>query len=87
MKRIFRRILIAPIRFYKKHISPALPNSCRFEPTCSCYAMEAIEKRGVFVGSFLAVRRILRCNPWGGHGYDPVPERRRKKNPQKDRKV
>ena len=87
MKRILRRIFTAPIRFYKKHISPALPNSCRFEPTCSCYAIEAIEKRGVFVGSFLAVWRILRCNPWGGFGYDPVPLRRRKKIPPKDRKV
>lgn len=56
-------------------------------PTCSQYAIEAIEKRGVFVGIFLAVKRLLRCNPFGGFGYDPVPERRRKKIPPKDRKV
>ena len=55
-------------------------------PTCSQYAIEAIEKRGVFVGIFLAVKRLLRCNPWGGSGFDPVPERRRKKIPPKDRK-
>ncbi|MBQ8325389.1 MAG: membrane protein insertion efficiency factor YidD [Clostridia bacterium] len=82
-----KRICIAMIRFYQKHISPALPSCCRYMPTCSQYAIEAIEKRGVFVGIFLAVKRLLRCNPWGGSGFDPVPERRRKKIPPKDRKV
>ncbi|MBE6578993.1 MAG: membrane protein insertion efficiency factor YidD [Ruminococcaceae bacterium] len=82
-----KRICIAMIRFYQKHISPALPPCCRYMPTCSQYAIEAIEKRGVFVGIFLAVKRLLRCNPWGGSGFDPVPERRRKKIPPKDRKV
>ena len=82
-----KRICIAVIRFYQKHISPALPSCCRYMPTCSQYAIEAIEKRGVFVGIFLAVKRLLRCNPWGGSGFDPVPERRRKKIPPKDRKV
>ncbi len=81
-----KRICIAMIRFYQKHISPALPPCCRYMPTCSQYAIEAIEKRGVFVGIFLAVKRLLRCNPWGGSGFDPVPERRRKKIPPKDRK-
>ncbi|MBQ9794906.1 MAG: membrane protein insertion efficiency factor YidD [Clostridia bacterium] len=81
-----KRICIAVIRFYQKHISPALPSCCRYMPTCSQYAIEAIEKRGVFVGIFLAVKRLLRCNPWGGSGFDPVPERRRKKIPPKDRK-
>lgn len=81
-----KRICIAMIRFYQKHISPALPPCCRYMPTCSQYAIEAIEKRGVFVGIFLAVRRLLRCHPWGGSGFDPVPERRRKKIPPKDRK-
>ena len=81
-----KRICIAMIRFYQKHISPALPPCCRYVPTCSQYAIEAIEKRGVFVGIFLAVRRLLRCHPWGGSGFDPVPERRRKKIPPKDRK-
>ena len=81
-----KRICISLIRFYQKHISPALPSCCRYVPTCSQYAIEAIEKRGVFVGIFLAVRRLLRCHPWGGSGFDPVPERRRKKIPPKDRK-
>jgi len=78
-----KRIFIALIRFYQKHISPALPPCCRYVPTCSQYAIEAIEKRGVFVGIFLAVRRLLRCNPLGGFGYDPVPERTRKKRAPK----
>jgi putative membrane protein insertion efficiency factor len=82
-----KRICIALIRFYQKHISPALPSCCRYVPTCSQYAIEAIEKRGAFVGIFLAVKRLFRCNPWGGSGFDPVPERRRKKIPPKDRKV
>ncbi len=77
--RVVRRALIAPVRFYQKHISPSLPPCCRYVPTCSQYAIEAIEKRGAFVGLFLTVRRLLRCNPWGGFGYDPVPERTRKK--------
>ena len=81
-----KRICISLIRFYQKHISPALPSCCRYVPTCSQYAIEAIEKRGVFVGIFLAVKRLLRCHPWGGSGFDPVPERRRKKIPPKDRK-
>ncbi|MDR1847201.1 MAG: membrane protein insertion efficiency factor YidD [Bacteroidales bacterium] len=61
------------IRFYQTAISPHLPNSCRFTPTCSQYAVEAIRKYGAFKGSWLALKRILRCNPWGGSGYDPVP--------------
>ena len=77
-----KRICIRLIRFYQKHISPALPSCCRYVPTCSQYAIEAIEKRGVFVGIFLTAKRILRCNPFGGFGYDPVPERTRKKRPQ-----
>ena len=81
-----KRICISMIRFYQKHISPALPSCCRYVPTCSQYAIEAIEKRGMFVGIFLAVKRLLRCHPWGGSGFDPVPERRRKKIPPKDRK-
>lgn len=79
VKRLFRCLLILPIRFYQKAISPALPSCCRFYPTCSQYAIEAIEKRGVVVGLALAGKRLLRCNPWGGFGYDPVPERTRKK--------
>ena len=66
-------ILILPIRFYQKSISPLTPPSCRFTPTCSQYAIEALRKHGPFKGMYLAVRRILRCHPWGGSGYDPVP--------------
>lgn len=66
-------LLIAPIRFYQRYISPLTPPACRFTPTCSQYAVEAIQKHGPFKGLWLAVRRILRCHPWGGSGYDPVP--------------
>lgn len=66
-------LLIQPIRFYRKFISPLKPPTCRFTPTCSQYAIEAIRKHGPFKGVALAVWRILRCNPWGGSGYDPVP--------------
>ena len=66
-------LLILPIRFYQKFISPLTPPTCRFTPTCSQYAIEAIRKHGPFKGFVLAVWRILRCNPWGGSGYDPVP--------------
>ncbi len=66
-------ILLQPIYFYKKVISPLTPPSCRFTPSCSTYALEAIKKHGAFKGLFLAVKRILRCQPWGGSGYDPVP--------------
>lgn len=61
------------VRFYQKAISPWSPPSCRFQPTCSSYAIEAIESHGAARGSWLALRRIGRCHPWGGHGYDPVP--------------
>lgn len=70
---IFSRLLIAPIRFYQKNISPLKPPVCRFTPTCSQYAVEAIQKHGPIKGLALAIWRILRCNPWGGSGYDPVP--------------
>ena len=66
-------LLVLPIRFYQKAISPLLGPSCRFTPTCSQYAVEALKKHGPFKGLYLAVWRILRCNPWGGSGYDPVP--------------
>lgn len=66
-------LLVAPIRFYRTFISPLTPPSCRFTPTCSQYAIEALRKHGPFRGLALAVWRILRCNPWGGSGYDPVP--------------
>lgn len=73
-------VLIVPIRFYQRYISPLTPPACRFTPTCSQYAIEAIQEHGALKGSWLAVRRILRCHPWGGSGYDPVPKRQDKKN-------
>jgi len=66
-------LLIAPIQFYKKFISPLTPPACRFTPTCSQYALEALKKYGAIKGGWLALKRILRCHPWGGSGYDPVP--------------
>ena len=73
MKRLLSYLLLLPIYFYQKCISPMIGPSCRFTPTCSQYAVEAIKKHGPFKGFCLAVRRILRCHPWGGSGYDPVP--------------
>jgi hypothetical protein len=60
---------------YRYTLSPYLGNACRFRPTCSEYALEAIDSHGGIKGSWLALTRLLRCNPWGGHGYDPVPPR------------
>lgn len=68
-----KRILIAIVRGYKRFISPLLPPSCRFTPTCSEYAIEAIQKHGAWKGTLLAIWRILRCNPFCKGGYDPVP--------------
>lgn len=69
-----RQILIALIKLYRYTISPYLAPSCRYTPTCSSYAIEAVQRFGVFRGSWLAVRRIGRCHPWHAAGYDPVPE-------------
>ncbi|WP_312280075.1 membrane protein insertion efficiency factor YidD [Oscillibacter sp.] len=68
-----KRILLALVRFYRRAISPFRPPCCRFYPTCSQYALEAIEKYGALKGGYLAVRRVLRCNPFHRGGYDPVP--------------
>lgn len=68
-----RRFFIILIRIYQGALSPYLGNSCRYTPTCSQYAVQAIDKYGPWKGSWLALRRISRCHPWGGHGYDPVP--------------
>ena len=72
-----RRCLIAPIRLYKKYLSPGLGDHCRFQPTCSEYAMQAIWTHGCLKGMLLAVWRIARCNPLCKWGYDPVPEKGR----------
>lgn len=68
-----KRLVLALIRFYRRFISPALPPSCRFTPTCSEYTYEAIERYGVARGGWLGVKRIVRCNPFNPGGYDPVP--------------
>ncbi|MCL1921565.1 MAG: membrane protein insertion efficiency factor YidD [Kiritimatiellaeota bacterium] len=67
------RVLIGMIRGYQATLRPWLGGHCRFEPSCSRYGIEAIEKHGAFRGGWLALRRVLRCHPWGGCGYDPVP--------------
>lgn len=66
-------LLTLPILFYQAAISPHLPPSCRYTPTCSQYAVEAIRRHGPLRGLWLAIKRIMRCHPWGGSGYDPVP--------------
>jgi putative membrane protein insertion efficiency factor len=68
-----KRCLLAMLRFYRRRISPLSPPSCRFIPTCSQYAVEAVEKYGAAKGGWLALRRILRCHPFHPGGYDPVP--------------
>ena len=68
-----KSFILKCIKFYQKYLSPLLGPSCRFHPTCSEYAVLAIEKYGVFKGGSLATKRILRCNPWGGSGVDNLP--------------
>jgi uncharacterized protein len=70
---LLRRLAVLPIRFYRRCISPWTPATCRYHPTCSSYALEAILGHGVLRGGWLALRRILRCHPFGSSGYDPVP--------------
>lgn len=73
MKKITIKLFVLLIKGYQYTISPLLPSSCRYEPSCSNYGIEAINKHGVFKGGYYTIKRILSCNPWGGHGYDPVP--------------
>lgn len=73
---LLARILSVPVHAYRLVVSPWLGMNCRFQPTCSEYALEALDKHGALRGSWLTLRRILRCHPGGGSGYDPVPERR-----------
>lgn len=68
-----KKTMLAAIRFYRRFISPCFPPRCRYTPTCSQYALEAIEKYGVLKGGWMALRRILRCHPFHKGGYDPVP--------------
>ncbi len=78
----FKNILAFPlillVRFYQVAISPFTPSTCRYNPTCSHYAIEALKKRGLIIGGWLSLKRIISCNPWGGSGYDPVPEKKNK---------
>ncbi len=71
--KLLTQILLLPIYFYRGVISPMLPPRCRFTPTCSQYAVEALKKHGPLKGLWLSMKRIGRCHPWGGSGYDPVP--------------
>lgn len=74
---MLKKILIAPfvllVKIYQWIISPLLPKSCRYEPTCSHYTLEALKVHGLWKGGILSIKRIVKCNPWGGSGYDPVP--------------
>lgn len=79
---MFHKIIAAPfiflIKVYKKVISPALPPACRFTPTCSSYALEAFQKHPLHHAFYLTIKRVLSCHPWGGQGYDPVPNNKKK---------
>ena len=83
-----KALLLALIRFYQSSISPWFPARCRFRPTCSAYAYEAISKYGPWKGGYLAIRRLLRCQPfYKGSFYDPVPPKRSRKSKKADKKV
>lgn len=73
LARLTGRLICLPIVFYQRFISPYTPPTCRFTPTCSEYARQAITRHGPLRGTWFALRRLLRCHPWGGSGYDPVP--------------
>ena len=75
MKKVITKPIILLIRGYQKWISPLFPAKCRYQPTCSQYCVEALQKHGFFRGGFLGLKRIFSCHPWGGSGYDPVPKK------------
>ncbi|MEA3503746.1 MAG: membrane protein insertion efficiency factor YidD [Bacteroidota bacterium] len=83
VKAVISKVLVALIRFYQYGISPYTPGSCRYTPTCSAYGVEAIKKHGPISGGWLTIKRFASCNPWGGSGYDPVPENKKAKNQSK----
>lgn len=72
------KLVILPIKIYQFLISPILGNNCRYTPTCSSYMVEALKEWGIFKGLYLGTKRIIRCNPWGGMGDDPVPKNNKK---------
>ena len=76
ISKFFSFLLIVLVKIYQGIISPILPNACRYTPTCSEYSIHAIKMHGPFKGFVLSVKRILSCNPWGGHGHDPVPPKK-----------
>ena len=76
IRQFFGLLLILPVKIYQWIISPIFPASCRYNPTCSSYMIEAIKVHGPIKGSWLGIRRISRCHPWGGYGDDPVPEKK-----------
>jgi len=75
------KLLSLPVRAYRLLLSPWVGNSCRYQPTCSAYALDALEKHGAVRGTWLALKRIARCHPWGKSGFDPVPDDQRNKDP------
>lgn len=72
-------MVIFPVKIYQRLISPHLGRVCRYTPTCSSYMIEAVETHGMFLGGWLGIKRIFRCHPWGGQGYDPVPPKKIKR--------
>ena len=87
LKKIIGYIFLIPIYFYKWCISPFTPASCRHTPTCSEYFIESVKTHGPFKGSWLGLKRLSKCHPWGAHGYDPVPEITTKEyKPEKNKK-
>ena len=74
-----KKLLISAIKFYQRSISPNTPPRCKYYPTCSQYGIEAIESYGAFIGMIMTIWRFLRCNPFSKGGYDPVPERKKRK--------
>jgi putative membrane protein insertion efficiency factor len=78
-QKALKQIFIFPIRLYQRYLSPLLGKNCRFEPTCSHYTAEAIQEWGVLKGIYMGARRIFKCHPWGGFGYDPVPKKEQPK--------
>lgn len=73
MGQLLSKLLIAPVRAYQLLLSPLFPSSCRFEPSCSTYMIQSLEKHGPLRGLLLGIKRLAKCHPWGSSGYDPVP--------------
>ncbi len=86
MEQFFKLIFILPIRFYKRFVSPLFPPSCRYQPTCSTYMIEAIEEWGIAKGLWLGTKRFFSCHPWSDGGYDPVPKKKLSRQEKKAKK-